>query len=375
VGVAGGTGLAVISAVVLYAFAARRARSIEASASQERLHDLRVTSVRINGAAFVGGVYAAGLCIVLTHWERIGSAAVVITALVAVADLMLPSAVARRPLVAAFARLRDIPAEALRSYRGTAVSAIGIALMLWPIVTALAIDARLAVRVIIVAAGYLVVNRLLEGLLAPALVRILGLGSPPAELQERISRLSTQAGVRIRAQVAPARARRQASAAQLGWIPGLRYVVITDYLLDELTPFDTGAVVAHELGHARHHDVVIDQVIGTFWLIPAAIAAVSAVANARFLALIMAFIAFAIIAGFGQLQRTRRIRQELAADALAAGIVGPAALMSALARLTELNAIKRDTSLAWDERVGHPGIARRIGRLEEMASAASAPDL
>jgi STE24 endopeptidase len=375
VGVAGGTGLAVISAVVLYAFAARRARSIEASASQERLHDLRVTSVRINGAAFVGGVYSAGLCIVLTHWERIGSAAVVITALVAVADLMLPSAVARRPLVAAFARLRDIPAEALRSYRGTAVSAIGIALMLWPIVTALAIDARLAARVIIVAAGYLVVNRLLEGLLAPALVRILGLGSPPAELQARISRLSTQAGVRVRARVAPARARRQASAAQLGWIPGLRYVVITDYLLDELTPSDAGAVVAHELGHARHHDVVVDQVIGTFWLIPAAIAAVSAVANARFLALIMAFIAFAIIAGFGQLQRTRRIRQELAADELAAGIVGPAALMSALARLTELNAIKRDTSLAWDERVGHPGIARRIGRLEEMASAASAPDL
>jgi Zn-dependent protease with chaperone function len=102
---------------------------------------------------------------------------------------------------------------------------------------------------------------------------------------------------------------------------------------------------------------------------------VSAVAHARFLALILAFIAFAIIVGFGQLQRTLKIRQELAADDLAASIVGPAALVSALARLTELNETKRDTSLAWDERVGHPGMARRTGRLEEKASAARTPDL
>jgi STE24 endopeptidase len=376
IGLAGGAGLAVIAAVVLYAFAARRARSIEASASQERLHDLRVASVRINGAALVGGVYAAGLCIVPTHWERIGSGPLIITVLAAVAYLMLPSAVARRPVVAAYARLRDIPAEALRSYRGTAASAIGIALMLWPIVTALAIDASLAVKAIFLAAAYLVVNRLLGGLLtAPALARILGPGSPPADLQAAISRLAMQAGVRVRVRVAPAGARREASAVQIGWVPGLRYVLITDYLLDELAPSDTGAVLAHELGHARHHDVLVSQVIGSFWLIPATIAAVSAVAHARFLAVILAFIAFAIIVGFGQLQRTLKIRQELAADELAAGIVGPAALMSALARLTELNEIKRETSLAWDERVGHPGTARRIGRLEEKASAARTPDL
>jgi len=58
------------------------------------------------------------------------------------------------------------------------------------------------------------------------------------------------------------------------------------------------------------------------------------------------------------------IRQELAADDLAVSLVGPAALAAALARLTELNAIKRDTSLTWDRSVGHPGMAKWIARLQ-----------
>jgi hypothetical protein len=235
-GVATGAGIAVIAAVVLYALAARRARSIEASASPRRWRDLGVTFAWISRAAMAGGGYAAVLCVSMTHWERIGSGALIITVLAAMAYLVLPWVVAQRPIMAAYARLRGIPAGALRSYRRTAVRVIGIVLVLWPIVTALAIDAGLAVKVIIVAAGYLVVNRLLEGLLAPALARILGPGSPPADLQARISRLAMQAGVRARARVTPARARREASTTQLGWIPGLRSVLMTDYLLDQLAP-------------------------------------------------------------------------------------------------------------------------------------------
>jgi Zn-dependent protease with chaperone function len=111
-------------------------------------------------------------------------------------------------------------------------------------------------------------------------------------------------------------------------------------------------------------------VIRTFWLAPAAISAVSAVANARFTAVVAGFIAFAMIIGFGQLQRALSIRQELAADDLAAGLVGPAALMSALARLAELDGIKPGIIVVWDESVGHPAAARRIGRLEVKAAAA-----
>jgi hypothetical protein len=46
-----------------------------------------------------------------------------------------------------------------------------------------------------------------------------------------------------------------------------------------------------------------------------------------------------------------------------------------LERLTELNAIKRDTSAGWDRSAGHPGMVRRIARLrpgERPAPAAMA---
>ena len=69
------------------------------------------------------------------------------------------------------------------------------------------------------------------------------------------------------------------------------------------------------------------------------------------------------IFGLGRLCGALAIRQELAADDLALTAVGPAALAAALARLTELNAIKRETSLSWDRKVGHPAMAKRIARL------------
>jgi hypothetical protein len=214
VGLAAGAGLVVIVEVVLYAVATHQARSIEASTSQERVHELTVLSVRINTLARAGGLYAAGLCLGLALWRGIGSGAllITITVLAAVSYLILPSAVARRPVEAAYARQRDIPAAALRSYRRMATVVIGIASLLWPIMTALAIDASLAVKIIILAVEYLVVNRVLTGFLAPALVRIQGAGAPPADLQARTSSLALQAGVRVRARVTPARARREANA-------------------------------------------------------------------------------------------------------------------------------------------------------------------
>jgi Zn-dependent protease with chaperone function len=146
-------------------------------------------------------------------------------------------------------------------------------------------------------------------------------------------------------------------------------VLVTDYLLDEFGPSDLDAILAHELGHARHHDVIVSEVIASFWSLPASIAVVGLAADDRPFALVMAFIALGVLVGSGQWLRRRSIRQELAADNLAVGIVGPGALASALAHLTELNAIKRDTSLAWDEKVGHPGMTLRIGRLQESTPA------
>jgi Zn-dependent protease with chaperone function len=72
---------------------------------------------------------------------------------------------------------------------------------------------------------------------------------------------------------------------------------------------------------------------------------------------------FAIGAGFARLFGPLAIRQELGADDLAAAVVGPASLAAALTRVTELNEIKRETSLAWNRDVGHPAMSMRLARL------------
>jgi Zn-dependent protease with chaperone function len=86
------------------------------------------------------------------------------------------------------------------------------------------------------------------------------------------------------------------------------------------------------------------------------------------------FAVFAVmVLGFRRLFGALAIRQELAADDLAARLVGPAALNSALTRLTELNAIKADTSPRWDRTVGHPGMDIRAARLATTLSEATTP--
>ncbi len=75
--------------------------------------------------------------------------------------------------------------------------------------------------------------------------------------------------------------------------------------------------------------------------------------------------------GFRRLYGSLAIRWELKADDLAARITGPSVLAAALTHLTELNAIKRDTSRSWDRTVGHPGMAARLTRLQTAPARAT----
>ena len=46
------------------------------------------------------------------------------------------------------------------------------------------------------------------------------------------------------------------NAAVAGFVPGLRYVFLTDALLTRLTPEEIEAVFAHEVGHVRHRHLL-----------------------------------------------------------------------------------------------------------------------
>ena len=46
------------------------------------------------------------------------------------------------------------------------------------------------------------------------------------------------------------------NAAVIGFLPGLRYVLVSDLLLESMSPIQVEAVFAHEIGHVRHRHVV-----------------------------------------------------------------------------------------------------------------------
>lgn len=366
-------GLAVAAGVALYFYAVDRARTIGATADEQRPHELRVLVKRVSSVSAWCGGGAAGLAIAWTVQENVSLADGFLTAVVALFCVVFPMAVGRRPVIAAYARVRGVQPAAFRSYRNVGLVAIRLAILLWPLLAALAIGTPFWVGAVVIIAGYLVAGPLLSGLLTPATARLAAVDPLDDQRQAQLTRLAAEAGVPVRGRVIRARARKVANAANLGWLPGLRYVVITDYLLAELTEAETDAVLAHELGHARHRDSLIRQLITVTFLVPPALflAGLAGDAPGGYLAAVFAvFVVFMLTSR--RLTGGLAIRQELAADDLAARIVGPATLSAALTRLTELNAIKADTSRRWDRTVGHPGMAIRTARLATAMGEATA---
>jgi Zn-dependent protease with chaperone function len=364
VGVIAGGCLAAVAGITLFVVAALQTRAVERSAGQDRVHELRVVLRRMSRIAWPLGGGAAGLCALLTRWSDVGPGTAAGIIVATVACLAFPAAAARHPALSAYARLRGVPLRALRSYRRMTVMVITIAVLLWPAAAALAASTSLAVRVIVLLAGNLAINPVLFGLLAPVTARIVGPRALPADIQARLSSLSAAMGVRVHGRMVPARSRREANARQVGWLPGLRYVLVTDYLLDELTPAEIDAMLAHELAHSRRRHMIARQAIACVFAFPIGLLLTSLVAHmSGVFTWGLIALCFAIGAGFARLFGPWAIRQELGADDLAAAVVGPAALAAALTRVTELNEIKRETSLAWNRDVGHPAMSMRLARL------------
>jgi STE24 endopeptidase len=356
-------GLAVVASIALFVVATVRARAIERSPSQDRVHELRVLLRQLGRVSPLLGGAGGGLCVALTNWSAIGVGTAALTVVVILAGAVLPVAAGRRPVIAAYARLRGIPLKALRtSPRRLVILLAAIAVLGWPAAAALAAGPGLAVEVAVVLVGYLVVNPVALALLTPVFAWALGTRALPGEVGQRLSALADRVGWQVRGGKIAGRARKTANAAQAGWLPGLRYVLITDYLLDELTPAEVDAVIAHELGHGVHRDMRDRQFRACLQLVPVGWLGV-AVARQSTPLIVAGLILLAGTVVIARRRGPRAIRQELAADDLAAAIVGPETLAAALERLTELNAIKRDTTLSWDRRVGHPAMAQRIARL------------
>jgi len=341
-------------------------------ADVELLHALRALSKRMWSAAYLSGAGLAGGGAALIDWSSLGLGGRTVAGAVLLVAWALPMVFAPRPVAAGYARARGVPRELLRSRRAIAVRVTLFVTWAWPMPVAFAVESTLPTRILFAAVAYVVAIPFALGLLAPAISRLIAPDRIDPQIGARLAAFSSRAGIRVgTTRVIRSRARKVANAAQVGWLPGLQSVVVTDYLLDSLTASEVDAVFAHELGHARcHHYWKRSTFAGTSFgcLACAVIGGLSHTPN-----VVVALGGLAGGAVLSRVQRAVAVRQEIAADDVAAALVGPGRLAEALDRISTVNALKRDTSPKWDRAVGHPGMAVRIARLR-IRELAARPD-
>lgn len=368
----------VVVSVALEGAASRRAKAIEARSDSDRAHELLEAMKRMTSVALVCGVICGGAAYLVllvygsdaVNWGS--GPAQVVAAIGGFAGAGLPIVLARRPFVLAYERVRDLRKGAVRAPRRMLAQVTILVLWLVPIGIALALPISQLIGALLVVVAGLIVSPLASSLGAPLIARVLSTGDLPADAGEVLSGLSERAGLRVRGRLVTAAERRAANASLVGWMAGARFILVTNYLIENLTAGQLEAVLAHELGHARHYDWLRRQLISAPAFVVFGLIGLffkTGLGNGQLL-VILAGVAMSF--GVLRLARGLAVRAEYAADQFASGVVEPLVLADALERLTTLNDIKRDTSQSWDRHVGHPATALRIVRLRKMTAAATA---
>ena len=380
-----GTSVLVLVVLALVAFRLMRGYSLRVEQSAgtvpDRLHRLRRTTTGSTLGLLVlsAAIVVVPLAITTGHHTRnthrhlsVGAALLLIVVLVVVlVAMMTPMLAAARAVRPSIARLRDVPVKSTGQRRQSLTSG------LIAVVTITAFDVLRAVaprhgtgRAVVIVVGYALILLATQTLFAPLWVRLLRAKPLPAEAETRMTALARTLGVTIAGfRSYPGRQQRVANAIQIGLLPRLRYVLISDYLLENLTPVQADAVIAHELGHARgRHLLVKLGAVGAVWaLIEGLVLAVSGLGRVHHLAAGLLFVPVVIAfpVGFVVVQGLVGVRLEERADDTAAQAVGADALVGALDVLAELNHAKRDTGRGWALLTQHPGITARIARLRQ----------
>jgi STE24 endopeptidase len=208
---------------------------------------------------------------------------------------------------------------------------------------------------------------LVQLMLTPLLLLALRAEPAPADFEARSTALAQRMGVRVRGfRVLPTRSQRLANAMQLGALPGHRYIAVTDYLLDNFTPEQVDAVVAHELAHAAGHHVLKKLaawfgVWGGLQVVVVLLVGTGAAPVALAVTPVLLWISFIVVQG------ALGIRLERRADDRATEVVGAEPMAEALERLGELNHAQLRTSRGWNLLTQHPGLGQRIERAASRA--------
>ena len=270
-------------------------------------------------------------------------------------------------------RLRDTR-QSTRAGLGQALRAIGLVLvpvLLWQVVL---------VFLPPLGAAELLPVTALFGLgfaaLAPVLMNAVLTTAPldPA-LRERVLRVCADQGLRVRdARLLDTRGGKVANAAISGVLPNLRYVFLTDRLVEILDEDELDAVLAHEIAHGKGHHLLA-KLGATLAVLVALVGllAVGAQPLLRGLSGTVGLVAVALVLPIALLvvlllvQGVLGVALEKRADDRAVRTVGARPLSRGLEKVAEANRMKRRTGWLWNVLQQHPGLEERIRRLEETA--------
>jgi Zn-dependent protease with chaperone function len=220
------------------------------------------------------------------------------------------------------------------------------------------------------AGAFAVIVLLLQLGLAPLLMISMRARVLPAECEQRFQQLADRMGVRVRGfRIIPGRRQRIANAVQVGAFPRLRYVAVTDYLLDSLAPDEQDAIVAHELSHAAHRDVLkkASAWLATWLVLQFVLIGIGGTGSHSSSSPLVALSPLVVIVALIAVQGLLGVRLERRADADGARVVGEETMAQALARIGELNHSKGNTGRTWNLLTQHPGLDQRIAAARQAA--------
>ncbi|MFA9415082.1 M48 family metalloprotease [Natrinema sp. HArc-T2] len=374
--------LAVVPFVGFRAYA-RRIETME-TPIDDRLHRLN----RVQQAAGFGlpalailGVYAFGLMDRATaHIDTAGPELFGIDVLEFAVTVLVSFGVVAVPLVAmalgtypTVRSLRETTASAWRSVsRVVAVLTISIGTAGLGIGGFIALVSTVSVSRLVLVAALGVLVFVGFGLSPYLLVFTRTHDSLEGQRRERVERLCEAAGYSPRRiYLLDGESTKTATALVAGTLPGLRYVFLTDYLLDECDDAELRAILAHEFGHVAGRHLwqrgmltvavfgvwaLVAQQVGFGWL------AATFGFVGYFIPLIGVYVLYRVFL-LGGLARW----QEFRADAYAASTAGREAMVDALETLADANDVRLEAGLLYSLATHHPPIAARIAALRDVA--------
>lgn len=369
------TAVAAIAAWLLRWGVRRCAQRIEQGFDEtaEKVHGLQ--RVALTGGLVMLVLYAAGTVLLIgavaSRHGKHGGVGWLALALAGYLALVVALVAVGRAVRPSLARVRDVPVKPRNRRRAM--------LLMLPVYCVIGIVYGLAFafaprngvsRVVVFIVLYAAVLVTMQTVLAPLLAVALRSRRLPDGTAARLRALADRMGVRVRdIRAFEGREQKVANALQAGVLPGLRYVLVSDYLIDNVGDRELDAVVAHEFGHVRGRHLALKLVavlavwigLELIYLGLRGAGGSGTVVVLLFLLIIAMPLALLLVNGL------LGVRLERRADDAAVRAVGAPELAAALEKLAELNHTKRNTGRGWAIVTQHPGLDDRIARLRQAA--------